>query len=70
MYQYRHMQGEVNAITKLDRHYHGFLAVKDDDIWQLSPSPVSSLRIKNAIRWMHKNNHLVFITVRDTYPLL
>ena len=61
MCQYRHVQGEVNAITKLDRHYHGlfgFLAVKDSDIWQRSPSPVSSLRIKKAIRWLHVNNHL------------
>ena len=61
VYQYRHMQGEVNAITKLDRHYHGlfgFLAIKDDDIWQVSPSPASSLRIKNAIRWLHQHNHL------------
>ena len=23
MTQYRHLQGEVNAITKLDEHYHG-----------------------------------------------
>ena len=61
VYQYRHMQGEVNAITKLDRHYHGlfgFLAIKDDDIWQVSPSPASSLRIKNAIRSLHQHNHL------------
>ena len=30
--QYHHLQGEVNTITKLDKHYHGlfgFLAVKD-----------------------------------------
>ena len=51
MTQYRHFQGEVNAITKLDKHYHGlfgFLAVKDSDIWT-SPSPASSLRIKRAV---------------------
>ena len=23
MSQYNHLQGEINAITKLDRHYHG-----------------------------------------------
>ena len=35
MTQYRHFQGEVNAITRLDKHYHGlfgFIAVKDSDI--------------------------------------
>ena len=56
-----HLQGEVNAITKLDKHYHGlfgFLAVKDSDIWEKSPSPASSLHIKRAVRWMHTNNHL------------
>ena len=61
MTQYRHLQGEVNAITKLDRHYHGlfgFLAIKDGDIWEKSPSPVQSIRIKRVIRWMHANNHL------------
>ena len=61
MTQYHHFQGEVNAITKLDKHYHGlfgFLVVKDSDIWERSPSPASSLRIKRAVRWMHANNHL------------
>ena len=61
MTQYHHLQGEVNAITKLDKHYHGlfgFLAVKDSDIWAMSPSPASSLRIKRAVQWMHANNHL------------
>ena len=40
MTQYCHLQGEVNAIAKLDKHYHGlfgFLAVKDGDIWEKSP---------------------------------
>ena len=61
MTQYRHLQGEVNAITKLDKHYHGlfgFFAIEDDDIWEKSPSPASSLCIKKAVRWMHANNHL------------
>ena len=51
----------MNAITKLDKHYHGlfgFLAVKDSDIWEKSPSPASSLCIKRAVQWMHANNHL------------
>ena len=35
MTQYHHLHGEVNAISKLDTHYHGlfgFLAIIDDDI--------------------------------------
>ena len=68
MTQYRHFQGEVNAITKIDKHFHGlfgFLAVKDSDIWAMNPSPVSSLpvsslHIKRAVRWMHANNHPTF----------
>ena len=61
MSQYLHLQGEINAITKLDRHYYGlfgFLAVKDKDIFALSPDPHSSLRIKNALKWLRGNNHL------------
>ena len=61
MSQYQHLQGEVNAIKKLDRHYYGlfgFMAVKDSDIFTNSPDPHSSLRIKNAIRWFRANNQL------------
>ena len=61
MSQYNHLQGEINAITKLDRHYHGlfgFMAVKDSDIFTHSPDPYSSLRIKKALRWFRANNHL------------
>ena len=32
--------------------------LKDGDIWEKSPSPVQSIQIKRAIRWMHANNHL------------
>ena len=65
MTQYRHLQGEVNAITKLDKHFHGLFGVKDRDIWAVSPSPASSLHIKRAVQWMHANNHLfqIFLPV-------
>ena len=66
MSQYLHLQGEINAITKLDRHYYGlfgFLAVKDKDIFALSPDPHSSLRIKNALKWLRGNNHLYSSTM-------
>ena len=61
MSQYHHLQGEINAIAKLDRHYHGlfgFIAVKDSDIYTHSPDPSSSLRIKKALKWFRTNNHL------------
>ena len=61
MSQYQHLQGEINAIRKLDRHYYGlfgFMAVKDSDIFTHSPDPHSALRIKNAIRWFRAHNHL------------
>jgi hypothetical protein len=61
MSQYQHLQGEVNAIKKLDRHYYGlfgFMATKDSDIFSNSPDPHSSLRIKRALRWFRANNHL------------
>ena len=41
--QYQHTIGEVNSITKLDRHFHGmfgFLAVKEDDINVYADNPV------------------------------
>ena len=56
-----HVQGEVNSLGKLDRHYYGmfvFLASKDEGIWIESPNPESSLRIKDALRWFRKNNKL------------
>lgn len=61
MSQYDHVQGEINALAKLDRHYYGlfgFFALKDNDIWTHSPNPQSALRIRNAIKWFHANNHL------------
>ena len=59
--QCSHIQGEVNSITKLDRHFYGlfgFMAIKDSDIWLHSPNPETTFHIKRAIRWLHANNHL------------
>ena len=50
MSRYHHLQSEINAITKLDRHDYGlfgFMTVNDSDISTHSPDPYSSLRIKN-----------------------
>ena len=40
--QWRHVQGEVNAMHKFDRHYYGmfgFLAIKEEDINVFSDNP-------------------------------
>ena len=59
--QYQHNIGEVNSITKLDRHFHGmfgFLAVKEDDINVFAHNPDSASRIKKALSWYRSHNHL------------
>ena len=59
--QYKHIQGEVKSVKKLDRHYYGlfwFLACKSQSIYEHSPNPESSLRIHRAINWLHSNNPL------------
>ena len=61
VFQWHHIQGEVNAIHKLDRHYYGmfgFLASKDNSINGYSPNPESSLRIHHVLQWLHQHNHL------------
>ena len=70
MSQYQHLQGDVNALKKLDRHYYGLLAIKDCDIFTNSPDPHSSLRIKNALKWLRTNNHLYeSFTMRPCFGL-
>ena len=59
--QYQHILGEVNSITKLDRHFHGmfgFLAIKKDDINVFADNPDSAQRIKSALSWYRCHNHL------------
>ena len=59
--QYQHILGEVNSITKLDRHFHGmfgFLAIKEDDINVFADNPDSVQRIKSALSWYRCHNHL------------
>ena len=61
MSQYSHVQGKVNSIIKLDRHFYGlfgFMAIKDSEIWTHSPNPETTFCIQRAIRWLHANNHL------------
>ena len=61
MCQYRDIQGEVNAITKLDRHYYrlfGFFAMNHDQIWHNTPNPESCSLIFNTIHLLQRNNYL------------
>jgi len=55
------VQGEVNAIHKLDRHYYGIfgcLACKEEGIPTSSDNPQASLRIHKALTWFKNHNHL------------
>jgi hypothetical protein len=59
--EWKHIPGEVNAMTKLDRHYYGlfgFLACREAGILEISSKPDSALRIQKALKWYRKNNHL------------
>ena len=61
MSRFSHVQGDVNSLGKLDRHYYGmfgFLATKEEGIWIESPNPESSLRIQSALKWLRRNNPL------------
>lgn len=61
VWQWKHVQGEVNSIHKLDRHYYGlfgFLACKETSFAEHSTNPESSLRIHSALGWLRTNNHL------------
>ncbi len=59
--QWKHVQGEVSAIHKLDRHYYGlfgFLACKEESIASSISTPRSSLSIHRALKWFKQHNHL------------
>ena len=59
--QWKHVQGEVNAIHKLDRHYYGlfgFLACREEGIVASSDNPQASLRIHRALKWLKSQNRL------------
>ena len=59
--QWKHIQGEVNAMHKLDRHYYGifgFLARQEESIAAYSSNPESSLRIHRALKWLQSHNQL------------
>ena len=60
-HQWRHIQGEVNALHKLDRHYYGmfgFLLMNEKITESLTKYSDACERIRVALHWLKKNNHL------------
>ena len=60
-HQWRHVQGEVNALHKLDKHYYGLFGfmmmnVKISD--HMTKYPESCERVRVALSWLKKYNHL------------
>ena len=60
-HQWRHIQGEVNTLHKLDKHYYGmfgFLLMNEKISANLSNNFRTYERIRVALQWLKKNNHL------------
>ena len=60
-HQWRHIQDEVNSLHKLDRHYYGlfsFLMINEDLSDKLVKNSEAYERIRLALHWLKKNNHL------------
>ena len=60
-HQWRHIQGEVNALHNLDKHYYGmfgFLLMNEKISTNLSKNSSAYERIRIALQWLKKNNHL------------
>ena len=60
-HQWRHIQGEVNVLHKLDRHYYGmfgFLLINEKINSNLTKYPDACERIRRALQWLKKYNPL------------
>ena len=60
-HQWKHVQGEVNSLHKLDKHYYGmfgFLMLNDKVKEHLTKYPEAAERIRQALQWLKKNNDL------------
>ena len=60
-HQWRHIQSEVNLLHKLDRHYYGlfgFLLINEDLNDKLAKNSEAYERIRLALHWLKRNNHL------------
>ena len=56
-YQWQHIQGEVNALHKLDKHYYGmlgFLLINEKVPARISNSSDSYEQIRAAMQWLKK----------------
>ena len=60
-HQWKHVQGEVNSLHKLDKHYYGmfgFLMLNDKVKEHLTKYPEAAERIRQALQWLKRNNDL------------
>ena len=58
-HQWKHVQGEVNSLHKLDKHYYGmfgFLMLNDKVKEHLTKYPEAAEHIRQALQWLKKNN--------------
>ena len=61
MHQWRHVQGEINSLHKLDKHYYGifgFMLLKENISDQMTKHPDACERVRKALLWLKQNNHL------------
>ena len=61
MHQWHHIQGEVNALHKLDKHYYGlfgFMLMNENLTSKLTKHSEAYERIRLALLWLKNNNHL------------
>lgn len=70
-HQWKHVQGEVNSLHKMDKHYYGmfgFLMLNDKVKEHLTKYPQAAERIRQALQWLKKNNDLYkqFLTRFET----
>ena len=60
-HQWRHMQGKINSLHKLDKHYYGlfgFMLLNEKISDELTKYPEACEQVRKALSWLKKNNHL------------
>ena len=60
-HQWCHMQGEINSLHKLDKHYYGlfgFMLLNEKISDELTKYPEACEQVRKALSWLKKNNHL------------
>ena len=70
-HQWQHIQGEMNALHKLDKHYYGmfgFLLINKEITEKLTKYSGACERITVALNWFKKHNNLYkFLACFDRY---